>query len=44
MLWQSSEATWADLFDLEIVSLETGEKLNDNGLYAGDFINYMNVL
>ena len=36
--------TWADLFDLEITSLETGEKLKDNGLYAGDFINYMNVL
>ena len=36
--------TWADLFDLEIVSLETGEKLTDNGLYAGDFINYMRVL
>ena len=36
--------TWADLFDLEIVSLETGEIVTDNGLYAGDFMNYMNVL
>tara|TARA_B100000214_G_scaffold370595_1_gene345508 strand:+ start:3935 stop:4312 length:378 start_codon:yes stop_codon:yes gene_type:complete len=36
--------TWKDLFDLTMVSLETGEKVTDTDLFAGDFINQMEML